>query len=849
MFEEKINPFQVFPAEITSPKQANRETENTLEKQKKERLMDFLINNKLLFRQDGILVSDMKRIHSPEVSRALHLLYLGRENDKNIMGSYRLISEFFSDIEAVPLEDYEHKRLTGEPYEYKKVLLMENLNAEEIARKKLLIIFEEGGYLENKNGLLIMDLEKIQEDDLLTKIRDVYLARKGRHNSIKANRRNIFELFQDMKVVSREDYEKATNKKDVQTKPLFNVPASREEAFDVATVKNNSNYYLNFWDLYKNIKGGFNLGEYPLKAGNGDDINLRDFYITTRLYKDFKGKRDEDGRLMVYDSNEGYRKISAGWLRKNLGTFGPIFAARGIHNFLLEKGGDLIKENIITQKDFESQTTGSGSDKVRKEFILGVNKPQVMINNIVYYFGRENFVYDKKRIPMENLRIVVLDKDTAGIIEVLNGREKLSYTFKLLDKNEREQKEVLVRARAKRELSKKEIASRCYVNKKELDRKINPWKITSDNPKRSDETPEEYAERIATLADYKFISKVTDNFIKHSQVPIYKKLSWREQQWLASAVYHFGIKNREKELFDFGRKYGAKGLKTFLSLEFGREMGEKILAIGEKFDQETADAIFAKYAELADAAQEAGEYLASQFGNNDPRYAQEVAEHLLRRGKMLLKLCADEDFSPEKISTKLEDVRGEIEIFSAILRSAKNNGIKINMEDVKNLKIEKKLLKNGNELSQEEKEELTRILKANYKDIFSHNPEAYERVVRDFEDEINSSDDQIVYIMKHRNEIMAFCRFVPISSTEVYGGSLNVVNEIQNLSIGNYFIKAALDEISERYDIRIKTRKNNPANDAYKKMDFKTTGEHRENDGTEYYDMLRPSKNQLKKAA
>lgn len=289
--------------------------------------------------------------------------------------------------------------------------------------------------------------------------------------------------------------------------------------------------------------------------------------------------------------------------------------------------------------------------------------------------------------------------------------------------------------------------------------------------------------------------------------------------------------------------------KAFLSLEHGgQEMGKKILEIGEKFNQTTADTVFAKYAELVGYAQKSGEYLTEKFSINDKNNAQKIAEQLLQRGKALLALCADEDLTPEQIYQKLEDIKGEVEIFTVTLKSAKDDGIKIDFEMVKDLRIEKKVMTARNDLTQEEKDNLIKICTDNYKDIFAKNPEAYERVVKDFRAEIDNLEGQMVYVMKYQNKIIAFCRFAPLSEQEVYGGSLNVSKNVQGLSVGNYFIKSTLDEVSNQYDIRIRTRKDNPANNNYQKKGFLVMGETKADDGVEYYNMLLPAKNQLQKA-
>lgn len=122
----------------------------------------------------------------------------------------------------------------------------------------------------------------------------------------------------------------------------------------------------------------------------------------------------------------------------------------------------------------------------------------------------------------------------------------------------------------------------------------------------------------------------------------------------------------------FVSKFGDNGLGSFLSLEHGgQEMGDKILAIGEKFDQATADAIFAKYAELADAVSLIENELKLYSSEKTALSPEQVAENLLKEGKDILisfSNASQGKISPKEVLSKLEDINANVLLTRNILQ-------------------------------------------------------------------------------------------------------------------------------------------------------------------------------------
>jgi predicted GNAT family N-acyltransferase len=166
----------------------------------------------------------------------------------------------------------------------------------------------------------------------------------------------------------------------------------------------------------------------------------------------------------------------------------------------------------------------------------------------------------------------------------------------------------------------------------------------------------------------------------------------------------------------------------------------------------------------------------------------------------------------------------------------------INFEIIRDLKIETKEI--GEDLSEEEKAQIKKIAIENYSEIYKNAPEELKSVLEELDAELNLEKitGQRKYILKYKEQLIAFCRFKPIegSSTDVYGGSFHVYRDLQNLCIGKYFVEKAIDKESEKYNIRAICR-TELFEQLYQKMGFEKQDEIEEN-GVKYYNIILPKK-------
>lgn len=297
-------------------------------------------------------------------------------------------------------------------------------------------------------------------------------------------------------------------------------------------------------------------------------------------------------------------------------------------------------------------------------------------------------------------------------------------------------------------------------------------------------------------------------------------------------------------------------LKSFLCLELDKNLGDKIILLGEKLDPKIADLFFSKVAVINDlAAKEESEIGTLLFANSNRQDFSVLKSELLKKARELVIRFSSVDTNKfnqqesEHIFNELENINTEMILFSSLLKSAKESGQNIPLEMIKDLNLEKRTIdsKTGVGLSESEKEQLIKIVSENYQAIFlqkgkNYNPDAYKRVIDNYTKELENLDGQSVYILKYKNEIVCSSRFKKLSEYEVYGASFNVSKEIQGLSLGINFHNKVLEDVSKHYDIHISTRKDNPANKSYERSGFVITSEYKEEDGVEYYKMIKPSK-------
>lgn len=591
------------------------------------------------------------------------------------------------------------------------------------AKDRLEDFLKQEKILENIDGYNIFDINKFfSQGFIVNKLQHQHLGKLD-GKKVQGSYKLIFEQLGDMPVVSRDDFAAQKERGDtIKTKPLFNIPASLDEALDINKTRQ-AEYYLNYWDLKDPSRNLQINWQYKIRLKNEEEIGADELALFTKIFKDHQGKRDEAGNLLVYDGlKRDYVRLTTEWIKANIGGLGgspnrhtDITASP--HQFLLQQCQNLLDRNLIRFKDFNIKTNDKSGDLLRKEFDMSAkNKTDVMINGVKYYIGRDNFIYEGKPIPMENIKVVVLDNQTAGIVKIYKGRESLLFTFKLLDKEEKEKKRQEIKDRKGDDLPEKIITALSNVGGGEMKKRLSAWRPTNDNPKGGNENSEAYAERIRYIGDYENLKQISGDFSRECGIGIHN-LSWRAQQWLCGAVYELGSDNYGRML-EFGKQYGLAGLKTFLSVEQSEEMGEKILALGEKLKdrQETADKIFSKYNEIVSLTEKSFEELKRMFKDEpdiSPADRNLIIQNILSRGSALLinfsdKLKSKGEVSSDEVMRELSKYQADVILFVETFKTLNREGKHLELADFKNIGIS---ARSGQEIPEGKKRNLPALPK------------------------------------------------------------------------------------------------------------------------------------------
>ncbi len=285
----------------------------------------------------------------------------------------------------------------------------------------------------------------------------------------------------------------------------------------------------------------------------------------------------------------------------------------------------------------------------------------------------------------------------------------------------------------------------------------------------------------------------------------------RVKKFLQSEMYFgnspFGSKSERADLvrqwrregdLDLRRKERTDRLKSFLSLEQGgADMGEKILAIGEKLPKEAADTVFAKYAEMADRAGEARK--------NSEKNADAIEAKLLERGKSFLSWIAEhtKEFAHDErllsaLNERLENLNAETVLAVNALRAMKESG---NVEGIKEFLDGSFRILKGNDISSKMKTEMESLYRMSYP---SDREEGFrETLVRNlYEQKISDPNARFYTFFVGENgkkSLKAFCSFQDKPDGSVYFGAFNVDEFFSGEKMGCLMMDESLErEAKER---------------------------------------------------
>ena len=400
---------------------------------------------------------------------------------------------------------------------------------------------------------------------------------------------------------------------------------------------------------------------------------MNELYLATEIFRNYGGQRVDQGagkgeQLVVFDQgNNEPQKVTYDWINDNLGL---LTSYRGsIQQYLQEKCPNLVEKDLLKLQDFGIIPFSHSGSLLRKEYSPG--KKEVSIGAVKYYIGRDFFIYGKDKVPMQNLKVVVLDDKTAGIVVMHEDREELKYTIDLLKQQEVEEKRAGLEEKFGDGVSSSKVFANTYVNKKEITGRIKKFSATNVINKKPEESDEDFEDRRVNVSNYSYINKISKKFVDECGIGIHN-LSWREQVWLTAASYDLGVKNKFDDLLNFAKTYGEDGLKSFLSLEHGLEMGEKILSIGRKLENNPviANKVFRQYTLMAENAENIADEFIDALPNSDKIDKFNIVNDLLLKAKGFLDNAENslkEKISRHQFFSALQNTNAELELLKQVV--------------------------------------------------------------------------------------------------------------------------------------------------------------------------------------
>ncbi|MCR4279021.1 MAG: GNAT family N-acetyltransferase [bacterium] len=256
------------------------------------------------------------------------------------------------------------------------------------------------------------------------------------------------------------------------------------------------------------------------------------------------------------------------------------------------------------------------------------------------------------------------------------------------------------------------------------------------------------------------------------------------------------------------KSFGVPVARAFLSLEYGKGMGDKILSIAEVYDHVSAQKIFEKYAEIVDETEKTTEELLRKFFVKEEGKAVDrgkINDELLRRAKDIIVHFADiaeakegQQPSAEEVTVALDRFREDTVVFVSMFKAfAKGQTIEFN--EIRGLEFSQRL---PAEITREERKQMGDILQENWR---SQIPSIADWVSEGFEKKLHSKNaDTWFYILKKDNHVLGYVRFderPDLGPSALYCGSLNVAPDFRGSAIGEAFLRNTIDHEATKHPI------------------------------------------------
>lgn len=286
--------------------------------------------------------------------------------------------------------------------------------------------------------------------------------------------------------------------------------------------------------------------------------------------------------------------------------------------------------------------------------------------------------------------------------------------------------------------------------------------------------------------------------------------------------------------------------KSFLSIEKGgKEMGDKILSLGEKLPHDIAQKVFEKYREIIETADKVEEKIKNIFGDKDipSKVLISIKETLLKRGAQMLSDLGDKVLEPKfevneiEILKELDEIKEETLILGKSYVELYKEGIRVPIDEVTTTKETP-----TENLSENQKKELIKIYEKGRPKVTYENKEHLDLLKNEFEEELNNKSVSVTEICFKNETIIIALIDKKDQDNDLYIGGLTFVEEVKNAVVAEATMSHVLEKFKDK-NIKALVDSRNPLLNMYlKRFGFKIVKElpREENAGELYYEIERP---------
>ncbi len=601
------------------------------------------------------------------------------------------------------------------------------------------------------------------------------------------------------------------------------------------------------------ISGKFQHWTTPVRLASGDRTNFSEMAFLSGLKK-LKAKRNEQGALLLWDdekkdwvnfSGETFLELSGIYPATQKDKGNISLKSQGF-SFAQNYMPNLIRQGILKKSDFRiygnsptAEIHSVNEKPLNKTAHLNFTNSEGLTAK--YYLGR-NFVTGTK-IPKDGkVKAKLIAPNLVAIIQIKqNGQEEISHVFNLLDTEELKVLRDSTTERLKQrniEPTKEAVAQNTTVGEKKVKESMRKYTVTEFLLPKPKEDPALYYQRVRPLDNPEFVLNTVQKFFSEAGVGVHN-LPWNEQLMLTRILTEG---HELKNLKEFTKEYGITGVRTFISLEYNQNLGEKLLNLGE--NKGLARAVFEKFSEIIDASYTVDEALKKfNISSEDLSLENKIALQnlLFNKASKLLEEYGNLINNPRineletlTIIKSLEAIKSEIILYAQSFKLFAQED-KTEVDFLLKNTVEKK----SSDLNTKEMQEMRAIYSSNRLSFYP--AELAKSSVEDFEKTITEPGHNFVLLKDNQDNILAFFHYDQIDTENIYIGSLNLNPSAKDSPVAVIFMREQTKKLGSMYDINAVVWQNNPARLFYtKKLGFVKTEEYADaNSGEIFWKILR----------